>query len=275
MDEERAHLRAIATEPAEDAPRLVYADWLDEHDDHNRAEFIRIQCGLAAGVDSRTRLPATEERLMEMATREQELIELLLQAPMTGETPRLRELSPYIAVAVAVNHERISFRRGMIETLNLLDTNVSTLPPNLYIGGSFDAWKTKIRSLSPGLHVGGDLLLDHSQVTTLPPNLYVGNHLHINNTHISHIPENLYVGHNIQLANTDIRELPTELHVGGKLDLFNTNITESAARRIIDMPNLSDDAKVSGLESAGFRALSREVRRNLGTETSIDRPPRP
>jgi uncharacterized protein (TIGR02996 family) len=38
-----AFLRAIAEEPLEDAHRLVFADWLDEHGHPERAEFIRLQ----------------------------------------------------------------------------------------------------------------------------------------------------------------------------------------------------------------------------------------
>jgi len=40
-DEQAALLAAIAAEPDEDAPRLVYADWLQEHDDEEQATFIR------------------------------------------------------------------------------------------------------------------------------------------------------------------------------------------------------------------------------------------
>lgn len=47
MTERDALLRAIAANPADDLPRLVYADWLDEHDEPERAEFIRVQCRLA------------------------------------------------------------------------------------------------------------------------------------------------------------------------------------------------------------------------------------
>ncbi len=36
-------LRAIREAPEDDTPRLVYADWLDEHDQPERAEFIRAQ----------------------------------------------------------------------------------------------------------------------------------------------------------------------------------------------------------------------------------------
>jgi uncharacterized protein (TIGR02996 family) len=40
-------LRAIAAEPDDDTHRLVLADWLDEHGEPERAEFIRLQCRLA------------------------------------------------------------------------------------------------------------------------------------------------------------------------------------------------------------------------------------
>jgi len=39
-------MAAIIANPADDAPRLVYADWLEEHDDP-RGEFIRVQVELA------------------------------------------------------------------------------------------------------------------------------------------------------------------------------------------------------------------------------------
>ncbi len=39
--------RAILANPDEDTPRLVFADWLEEHGDEKRAEFIRLQCRLA------------------------------------------------------------------------------------------------------------------------------------------------------------------------------------------------------------------------------------
>jgi len=35
---------AIAADPDRDAPRLVFADWLDEHGEAERAEFIRLGC---------------------------------------------------------------------------------------------------------------------------------------------------------------------------------------------------------------------------------------
>src|SRR4051794_35236595 len=47
MSEESGLLRGIARSPDDDAPRLVYADWLDDHGRADRAEFIRAQIQLA------------------------------------------------------------------------------------------------------------------------------------------------------------------------------------------------------------------------------------
>ena len=49
MTEQEALIAAILAEPAEDTPRLAYADWLDEHDEHELAEFIRVQVEVARG----------------------------------------------------------------------------------------------------------------------------------------------------------------------------------------------------------------------------------
>jgi uncharacterized protein (TIGR02996 family) len=42
-----AFLDAIFDHPDDDTPRLVYADWLQEHGQDDRAEFIRVQCAAA------------------------------------------------------------------------------------------------------------------------------------------------------------------------------------------------------------------------------------
>jgi uncharacterized protein (TIGR02996 family) len=56
MTDREALLRAVMAAPADDAPRLVLADWLDEHGEPDPAEFIRVQCALA-------RLPGPAVRL--------------------------------------------------------------------------------------------------------------------------------------------------------------------------------------------------------------------
>lgn len=45
--EAEALLNAIYDHPDDDTPRLVYADWLQEHGQENYAQFIRLQCAAA------------------------------------------------------------------------------------------------------------------------------------------------------------------------------------------------------------------------------------
>jgi uncharacterized protein (TIGR02996 family) len=74
-------LRAIVEAPSDDTPRLVYADWLDEHGQAARAEFIRVQCELA-GLDDGTGGPPVQpnnagvslERWHALRRRERELL---------------------------------------------------------------------------------------------------------------------------------------------------------------------------------------------------------
>jgi uncharacterized protein (TIGR02996 family) len=47
MSDREALIQAILDAPDEDAPRLVFADWQDEHGNQSHAELIRVQCELA------------------------------------------------------------------------------------------------------------------------------------------------------------------------------------------------------------------------------------
>jgi uncharacterized protein (TIGR02996 family) len=62
-DPRRAFLAAIYANPDEDTHRLVFADWLDENGDPDRAEFIRAQCELSA-------LPPGDPRRVPLGLRE-------------------------------------------------------------------------------------------------------------------------------------------------------------------------------------------------------------
>jgi uncharacterized protein (TIGR02996 family) len=66
MTQDQALLRAILEAPEDDAPRLVYADWLEEcgrPGDAERAEFIRLQLAMAA-------LPRGEPKWLDLRRRE-------------------------------------------------------------------------------------------------------------------------------------------------------------------------------------------------------------
>lgn len=66
MSDGSALLRAILADPDDDAPRLIYADWIDENGDPARAAFIRAQITLARlpqDHPDRDRLVQTERTL--------------------------------------------------------------------------------------------------------------------------------------------------------------------------------------------------------------------
>jgi uncharacterized protein (TIGR02996 family) len=71
-----AFLRTIIANPEDDAPRLVYADWLDETEERaniDRAEFIRLQChleALPADAPERPRLLERERALLNTYAKE-------------------------------------------------------------------------------------------------------------------------------------------------------------------------------------------------------------
>ena len=69
-------LAAIRAAPDDDAPRLIYADWLDEHGQAERAEFIRVQCELA-----RRKSPKLRKREAELLAKHHDAFAGTLAAP--------------------------------------------------------------------------------------------------------------------------------------------------------------------------------------------------
>src|SRR5215216_381899 len=94
---EAGFLHDVREHPDDDAPRLIYADWLDDHSQHERAELVRAQCELAR--------PTTGgPRLLELGERERQL---------------LSEHGPAWAGAVAEVADEYAFRRGLLEHVAL------------------------------------------------------------------------------------------------------------------------------------------------------------
>jgi uncharacterized protein (TIGR02996 family) len=67
MNERDALLKAVCENPDDDTPRLVFADWLQEHDEEDRAEFIRLQIEVATLPDGKKK--------QKKQTREAELLD--------------------------------------------------------------------------------------------------------------------------------------------------------------------------------------------------------
>jgi uncharacterized protein (TIGR02996 family) len=113
--EEAALLAAIAAHPAEDTPRLAYADWLDEHAAdlpdpdaaRTRAEFIRVQCEL----NKLKNLPSKEhQRYVDLYRREDAIL-----------TNHRRDLLGPLGEDVTDEemHHEVVFDRGFLAELTL------------------------------------------------------------------------------------------------------------------------------------------------------------
>src|SRR5438270_510567 len=66
-DDERAFFDPIRDAPADDGPRLIYADWLDEHGQPDRADFVRLQCALDRLADDDPRKTDLRHRARRVA----------------------------------------------------------------------------------------------------------------------------------------------------------------------------------------------------------------
>ena len=109
--EHQAFLNAIIDNPDDDLPRLVFADYLEETGDAERAEFIRIQCELTGGVTEANRKIALEEREKELLSRHLEA----WRVPIRG-------------------HQK--FQRGFVESLWASADNLLQAPAEIVAGST-------------------------------------------------------------------------------------------------------------------------------------------
>src|SRR5262245_21506431 len=79
-------MRSIIESPDDDAPRLVYADWLEEHGQTDRSAFIRVQCELA-------RLPEADERRASMEAKERALLPAFTEKTLAERYQKFLERS--------------------------------------------------------------------------------------------------------------------------------------------------------------------------------------
>jgi uncharacterized protein (TIGR02996 family) len=97
MSDEEAFLQKIIENPDDDAPRLVFADWLEEHGQAERAEFIRVQCELARIEDE------DDARHLDLDARARALLRT-----------HHKEFSP-----LGNQLKKCQFRRGLVEGIDV------------------------------------------------------------------------------------------------------------------------------------------------------------
>lgn len=125
---ESAFVEAIVAEPEDDAHRLVFADWLDEQGQADRASFIRAQVELAHLEEADPRYPEVlaRSRRTEMLTR-----------------PRRRPMVDHIP------NGRVLFRRGFIAGVEI--------SPEAFLRQAPEQWaRVPLESLCLAGNVSGD-----------------------------------------------------------------------------------------------------------------------
>jgi len=88
---------------------------------------------------------------------------------------------------------------------------------NIFFKRSLDLRNTQITSLPDNLSIRGDLYLTNTLITSLPNNLSVRGFLDLTNTPITFLPDNLSVGGSLDLRNTPITSFPDNLAVSGNI----------------------------------------------------------
>src|SRR5262249_45757874 len=119
-------LRAIQDEPDNDAVRLIFADWLDEQGQPNRAELIRLQVQRARPLQS---CEGSDVLLPEMDVHAER--EAILLAEHRGEW--LGEVPDEVPVTLERGGEEvcITFRRGLLECFLKADMLLGEPPSGL------------------------------------------------------------------------------------------------------------------------------------------------
>lgn len=114
--DEQAFIAAIRAAPADDVPRLVYADWLEEHDRGDRAELIRVGCE----VEARDRRLAKDGRPVGDRDRRVEALRDRERWLLQNDSVRREALGPaFHGWLTPATRGRATFRRGFVEELTL------------------------------------------------------------------------------------------------------------------------------------------------------------
>src|SRR5687768_7117662 len=117
MSDEDAFVLAILNNIDDDTSRLVFADWLEEHDRESHAELIRVQCELAR-LPKRSRESKAKARRAELAAREKELLrrpEFFPKWPAGAPTPQ------YDIFKRGESTPKLKYERGFIAAVRVFD----------------------------------------------------------------------------------------------------------------------------------------------------------
>ena len=155
---EKAFLQAIVDEPNDDAPRLIFADWLEEHGDVERAEFIRIQIQLDRLPPKQRGRQALEERSAHLLCRYRE-----------RWAAALREIVPWFGTA------DIGFARGFPISLRIFLDDLSEHAAELFAIAPIQ----RIALRGPGARTFGAILVQQWRELIFSPGMKRITHLQL------------------------------------------------------------------------------------------------
>jgi uncharacterized protein (TIGR02996 family) len=247
LSQHEAFLRAIFDAPDDDTPRLVYADFLQENGEDDRAEFIRVQCELARGQDQ------WDERCNELQVREWELLDRLQPERRSWE-PHERERIPHVRGFLPAAATRVIDSTFLTDPLAVRWRIVSREPE------TFGARK---------LAVVPDVRLcpDHTEMLfSLPATIAewdLGGHVIdlstvrvIENPDFDYFPDSS-IGFRILPVITKAGVNVLAWHRGARritaLDLRNNNLDNDVARALLKSPYLDNLKRLNLLEGNRFR----------------------
>ncbi|HZY86359.1 MAG TPA: TIGR02996 domain-containing protein [Gemmataceae bacterium] len=239
--EQEAFLADVIEHPDDDAPRLVYADWLDDHGDADRAEFIRLQCEVA-------KLEQWDARRPELLRRQKGL--LRLHARQWGE-------------GVVKNLYGAEFRRGFVE--------IADLPPKVFLANADDLFRRfplrrlklgssfgdpAVRALAASPHLARftELEIPYSRMTAAGLEALVSSP-HVRGLKVLEIDFN-------GIGPQGARAVAESPHLAGltALTLRSCEIGSAGAEAVAGSPHLAGleklDLMVNQIDDAGARALA-------------------
>lgn len=118
MTDHPGFLAAIIAEPDDDIHRFIYADWLDEHDQPERAELIRVQCALANTIPP---MGCVKDEFYEKGGKIGCGCEWCVlrrrEVPLLRKDLHLLAGPTLTTIATPVSFEATDFRRGFVERI--------------------------------------------------------------------------------------------------------------------------------------------------------------
>jgi uncharacterized protein (TIGR02996 family) len=243
LSQHEAFLRAIFDAPEDDTPRLVYADFLQENGEEERAEFIRVQCEIAIGSGD----PSDSVQLSALKTREWELLDRLY--------PKRRYLKEH---ELGIDHER-GFRPAA-RTL-VVRTNLSNATADRwwYVQAEPEMFGARSMTVEAGvIHLGPEhveALFALPVAQRITEWLLAGDIREVASGGEGEVLGLIDLVHSPAITTSGVETLAK--HRGARrithLDLRNNNLDNDAARALVNSPYLDGLKRLQLLEGNRLR----------------------